>query len=125
MENTIGLQKGNWLKIGDNVGKFISMDLTNTVFLDVNGFVYKDLSDNCEPIPIDEQWLFKFEFAILSKSEYISEYIKYFNFRVLKCRIVKNLVFVFIDDHEICMLEYVHQLQNLFYVISGKELKTE
>lgn len=111
------LRLNNWISVQFDQRKEIQVTVNN-----IEQLVNHGPEMFMKGITITEEWLIKFGFAILNKTQYISEYIKYFNFRTLKCRIVKNLVFIFIDDYEICMLEFVHQLQNLFQSLTKTEL---
>lgn len=73
----------------------------------------------CKPIPLTEEWLLKFGFE---KTEW------YFNsYRLV---IGNNDYAILIDldgncevgDIITCKIEYVHQLQNLYFALKGEEL---
>jgi hypothetical protein len=71
----------------------------------------------CKPIPLTEEWLRKFGFAKydLSKNEFVRN-----SFRV--CLSVRD-EFVFADwDFAYVVIQYVHQLQNLYFALTQTEL---
>ena len=82
--------------------------------------------DNFNPIPLTEDWLLKFGFEKgIDKVYYIKSkfiYIKVFEKigHVLLCR-DKYDEHIKISDN----IEYVHQLQNLYFAITNKELSYE
>lgn len=75
----------------------------------------------CNPIEITEEWLLNFGF-------YKSAWDNYSSFRKM---IGDNDYAIVIDESGDCMVgditiksvKYVHQLQNLYYALTGKELK--
>lgn len=114
--------KANEIRLG-NLFKCYNFDLTigsiNKEYVghitNEGGFLITDL----EPIPLTEEWLVKFGFyesetngeywlpklAFIKKNEY--------GFFVYKIR--KGLT-------EISKFQYVHQLQNLYFALTGEEL---
>jgi hypothetical protein len=101
--------------------------------IDVNDLVIIEsgISDKYSPIPLTAEWLLKFGFE---------ENNKYFTFYI------RAHVFIFLDDenrfgvayeneeYEDCggdeewfiyipNIDFVHQLQNLFFALTGKEIK--
>lgn len=74
-----------------------------------------------KPIPITEQWLFKFGFVFDDIAEYFTEekvYIKYYNEFGIKIDIEGR----FYNGIYQQKLQYVHQLQNLYFALTQKEL---
>lgn len=86
---------------------------------------------NYAPIPLTEDWLLKFGFEKKTDENYMSGDMYNWIFRlhnvdeediwlsktfVLKC----NQIRIYTPQVRI---KYVHQLQNLFFVLAGKELK--
>ena len=79
---------------------------------------FKEIS----PIPITEKWLLKFGFY---KEHYEDDFTKY-------CIVFEDIKFEFYiyynGNKKICfgkltiMFKYVHQLQNLYFALTGKEL---
>jgi hypothetical protein len=79
-----------------------------------------------EPIPLTEEWLLKFGFEI----KYDGEFAKDYKFKNLKVRHKKQTLIYIVaiwdeDDNDcaIIYLDYVHQLQNLYFALTGEELK--
>lgn len=71
-----------------------------------------------KPIPLTEQWLLDFGFHKNSNSELSLDVISFLN---LKCYL--NLSESFGDiSHELEHIKSVHQLQNLYFALTGKEL---
>ena len=80
--------------------------------------------ESVSPIPLTEEWLLKLGFKKQKASEL---YIEYDNdrFIVVNCLMGVHLGFdvevYFEEEYE--HIKYVHQLQNLYYTLTGKELK--
>jgi len=72
--------------------------------------------DEIEPIPLTEEWLVKFGFEI-KQGRFGNEYFGKIN---LYTASDKKIVFCY-DD---CLkgINYVHQLQNLYFALIGEEL---
>lgn len=81
------------------------------------------MSHNYNPIPLTSEILLKADFRLQKEGEY---YLEYQNdlFIVVNNKMVVNLVFDVAEyieepyDH----IKYVHQLQNLYYSLTGEEL---
>ena len=125
----------NELRIG-NYFKWISTQEIDTVeeivtydksTYDINSVSISD----CEPVPLNEEWLLKFGFKKVNDNFITIESYHYEN---------KNCWIYFIADgfelelntlserNNLCRTyKYVHQLQNLYFAITGEELtnKTE
>lgn len=87
--------------------------------IDAEDLVYlaKNKGHNYKPIPITEEWLLKFGFHKINES-----YIKN-AFLFTNCNsIYKFLYKLSIIENE---LKYVHQLQNLYFALTGEELIIE
>ena len=77
--------------------------------------VNRDLTyDKIEPIPITEEWLLKFGFVFNADSKFWVDRL---------CVHLKDNEFYIIYEQGRVWIEYIHQLQNLFYFLSGKELE--
>ena len=110
------------LMIGNYVLKDNNITTVNTGLIAY--IFYNGLKDRFKPIPLTEQWLkdFGFEeinhingysFHSLSKSknnkchlDVYDNYTKYYGYSVNHC-------------------QYVHQLQNLYFTLTGKQLKKQ
>lgn len=79
-------------------------------------------SMECEPIPLTPEWLEKLDFTVNTKVWW--EFPGKSDFQLLDNSPFEK-TFSLTEDHtllDVRPLEYVHQLQNLFYIITGKEL---
>ena len=84
-------------------------------------FDYREI----KPIPLTEEWLLKFGFY--SKNKKIGwwendkfSFIGRLSGCILHFHLIVNDMFV-----EIIRIQYVHQLQNLYFALTGTELKIE
>lgn len=109
---------GNLLleKYSKEIIEVIGLNKTQTIF---SGTFLAEWQ--AEPIPITEEWLLKFGFKKIKNTPWYREY------RIDK----KNIVSFDKDDKEysyfnlssrLCTLKYVHQLQNLYFALTGAEL---
>jgi hypothetical protein len=113
--------KANELRIGN----FIKFSEDGTIFtvgsIEERGFTVQNDEETAwieaeefEPIPLTEEWLLKFGFEK--------------NYRVnwrLKSGyhwIEVNLHSVYINGQQVVLIEYVHQLQNIYFALTGEEL---
>ncbi len=123
------LRIGNWINInGKPVG--IASNVINDIFwhkLDDNN------QDNYKPIPLTEEWLYKFGFEKQTDSDDNNEYIiptsimdEYLEVRILVSICYTRLIYKpkskILNQFPLRVLKYVHQLQNLYPVLAGKEL---
>jgi len=112
------LRIGNYLLGYD--GKVFAWELIDfeTVYNDV------DVDEICKPIPLTEEWLLKFGFKGDDKQD------KYYD--------VNSACYLHMDrggdvvhlydednDNELADCKHVHQLQNLYFALTGEELKTD
>ena len=96
---------------------------------DVSGIVievwYVDCTtDRIEPIPLTEEWLFKFGFRDNNYSFDKDIFHISWSVRVISTN-VRSLFFLdgeIPDDWKI-NIKYVHQLQNLYFALTGEELE--
>ena len=87
--------------------RVIGLELTNITFTG-------NFFDNwqAEPIPLTEEWLVKFGFYKVGKKTFYN----------------LDIPVIPIRDYYRCKgkdIEYVHQLQNIFFALTGKELNLE
>ena len=82
-----------------------------------------EYTDHAKPIPLTEEWLLKFGF-----DKYTEDYYELFNCVV---HLKANRTFIAVGEYPNCVEselttpKHVHQLQNLYFALTGKELKTE
>lgn len=74
-----------------------------------------------EPIPLTEEWLLKFGFKnIESNSFYLPRFSDY------DIVLNENNAFLYREDMALnADIKYVHQLQNLYYALTGEELELQ
>jgi hypothetical protein len=138
------LRIGNWVKINDDYfedGKEIGYDLYKTnefqimgfndgsfiegckvicfyeIPSEIGGWVHGGCSDlDIDPIPLTEEWLLKFG-GILDYED--NSYI-FGNFAVSVNK--KSEAIMFFKDEQIAEFNYLHQLQNLYFALTGEEI---
>jgi hypothetical protein len=92
----------------------------------INGF--GGIAENFEPIPLTEDWFLKFGFLNCKKngSNYFSDSIDDPNNATIRFAHPDSdwIYSVGDDDHGIVFnkINYVHQLQNLYFALTGNEL---
>ena len=107
-----------WVKDGEPVIEYEAKDISGTQVENP----YMDVISQYEPIPLTEEWLIKFGFEKLTDSND--------GFKNTTYTYRKGISFiVYFDGVRLSTnfwmgneKHYVHQLQNLFYVLSGEEL---
>lgn len=74
---------------------------------------YMDI-ETCKPIPLTEEWLLKFGFE---------EYMDGLRLNSIVIRLEKSELW-YVSKHNIVLnkIRYVHQLQNLYFALTGEEL---
>jgi hypothetical protein len=97
---------------------FIELKCTDGMFIECN-------IEDIKPIPLTEEWLVKFGWG---KGEYDTEYQDNVSLKQeVLCYTVMSNMFI-IESHcdciEIDHIKYVHQLQNIYFSLTGKELTT-
>lgn len=96
------------LRIGNTITEY-NLGIINVDVLDLENIVNGDT--NYKPIPLTEEWLFKFNWHGYNPLHFNS------NFEIDKQgRLYCN------SDYKGVNVNYVHQLQNLFYCLTNKEL---
>ena len=109
------LRIGNWVEIIDSEGVYTTVT-KSTFDCDVEVFY--------EPIQITEEWLLKFGFKRTFeklKGCYVDKHGKY-----MLCDNNENgfdiYIFGYDEDLYINSINYIHQLQNLYFALTGEEL---
>ncbi|MCK5605284.1 hypothetical protein KAR91_25555 [Candidatus Pacearchaeota archaeon] len=108
--------KANDLRIGNLIHETIS-NLHGVVSLEILKIIEEKDNHSYKPILLTEEWLIKFGLLKTKERSYLLgcyELVKYEDvFRVL---LSKNGI--------LTSLKYVHQLQNLYFALTGNELST-
>ena len=81
----------------------------------------EEYQESHEPIPLTEEWLLKFGFVRID-SNYEKEWL------LLHKNIKTGTVDFLLNEphtgkYKVTVLEYVHQLQNLYFALTGEELE--
>ena len=80
--------------------------------------------DFFEPIPITEEWLIKFGFYIVSDNEYKTRFDILedgrFDYILVKHNLCTSAIRF--EGGSLFNIKYVHQLQNLYFALTQKEL---
>lgn len=71
-----------------------------------------------QPIPLTEEWLIRFGFVLYKRTLKYNIYIKNGDISIK----IKSLISSFRIYGFGIEIQYVHQLQNLFFALTGKEL---
>ena len=93
-------------------------------YVELNPLMLYEFDDYLQPIPLTEEWLLKFGFEKLSNFEeqYMEEdYVWQIDVERSPSLLLSNGIFH--EDNYGVKLEYVHQLQNLYFALTGKELE--
>ena len=97
--------------------KAISATRDGTVYLEVGFIKYPNLPCNqLEPIPLTPEILEKCGFEKLNSGN------RRFNKIVLMCESVSNYL---LKDIPLTPIRYLHQLQNLYFALTGEELEVK
>jgi hypothetical protein len=129
------LRIGNWVNFIPDKGNFIISDIKTFNENTINGLELED----CQPIPLTEEWFLKFKFEIknhssidktpiYSKGEIDIDYcFSYADFREDYSFYVEYTDSPFDSDTDKLYpvslgIKYVHQLQNLWFTLTGEEL---
>lgn len=136
------LRIGNYVKIDEGIGKVVSI-MSNTfcnecanddynITIEMgNGTFREEEETKVEGIPLTEEILLNCGFE---KINHISGYIFYsFNRKSLKDMNAYMPLYIYLNPNYAKIanftvqqnIEYVHQLQNLFFAINGKELNIQ
>lgn len=112
--------KVNELRVGNYV-----MHPDNKSYFGVSGALIKELQisqhlqKDLKPIPLTEEWLEKFGFE---KIKHIHNGIYYLH-RLVKISIYPNGMIELRGSVGWNKMQYVHQLQNLYFALTGEELE--
>ena len=97
------------------VGVYEHRDYENEVWVDYfeHGYVYSARFDEFKPIPLSEEWLLKFGFK-----QWGDKYT--FGLKGIN---IHHRQRGFVLRKSVPVIQYVHQLQNLYRCLCGKELE--
>ena len=128
------LRIGNWINVGGELNQFSIAD-----FCDIFDNGDKWFKDLFKPIPLTEEWLLKFGFEEIEnlhthwksdKGFFLNGYIIFME-KIIGVIIGEKSNSKFYDHSYqyrngigiIKQIQYVHQLQNLYFALTGEELE--
>lgn len=109
--------KANELRIGNYYNQFGNIhQATGTTISELEKAPKDQLW--CKPIPLTEDWLLKFGF----KLNKLGNMYRYSNYpkRVISFKKFQGKWYLYMTHNPKC--DYVHQLQNLYFALTGEEL---
>ena len=117
------LRLGNWVQTKKYQTKVIVKHIYSEHMIgcgDLNDDYdeFDPMIEDIEPIPLTEEWLVKFGFEY-KEMYYQSKYLVALNDCFIIAERVTGLFYVDAPNNE---LKHVHQLQNLYFALTGKEL---
>lgn len=83
---------------------------------------FTEFVEYLQPIPLTEEWLLKFGFKKLFTLAHQDSCYRIDLFRI---DLFGEYFDLWHDNHPIISIEYVHQLQNLYFALTNKELTYE
>jgi hypothetical protein len=105
------------------IGNLVYDNLGGT--LKIKGISLESDLSHIKPIPLTEEWLLKFGF-IKENFHYVIDKDKYHTFSILigiiSFPFIKSNDKVISENFSFYGIKYVHQLQNLYFALTGKEL---
>lgn len=119
------LRQGNWVERIGHPLKVTGIK-NDDIFVDANGVELEYyIFDGINPIPITEEWFLKFGFTFDKKdmTELLSPEVKHPK-KYIKgvVKIIEQKDFFVFVRYEF-QIKYVHQLQNLYFALTGEELE--
>ena len=120
--------KANELRIGNLFIEENSNKIIEVIGLDKKTVVFSGkflYQWQAKPIPLTEEWLLKFGFENVHTDWFYKDIVKTnsyqfcFNICLSNGKITLDSGF---DENSIIKLKYVHQLQNLYFALTGAEL---
>jgi hypothetical protein len=122
------LRIGNLVLFKGEVDVIIEIGQAGNGFCENNGYFNFD-TGTIAPIPLTPEWLERCGFEYLSFDFGIANFFKLndrFELIVVregvKCEYERGSYY-YEDEH--CSIKYLHQLQNLYFALTGEELKIE
>jgi len=114
--------KASELRIGNFTTLGVVCLIEDDVFrvADSDGDTFKNTWADIEPIPLTEEWLLKFGFQKSMSWTYVVELKG--NLKLVYYLGEKGWSIGFKSYSDFSNLEYVHQLQNLYFALTGEEL---
>lgn len=120
------------LRIGnlmlDKLGDIVELYSINKTFFHVDGYKRQVSVKSIKPIPLTEEWLVKFGFNKEYKEGYIGINVNFTDFVLTYPKRMGEFQDYFAFQYETGTLsrfkdiKFVHQLQNIYFALTGEEL---
>jgi hypothetical protein len=126
------LRVNNWyMSVKFNIpGRCELTDFTQLDYMSDGAYDDPPIDEVFEPIPLTEEWLLKFGFCI-----YYDSYVRHSGRKTIEISLdaqadesgdvwigYSNDIGIDIQTISLCEIKYVHQLQNLYFALTGEEL---
>lgn len=117
------------------IGNYVTLPSKGTVYQISSGHDIDEIegSNDAEPIPITDEWLECFGFRrgdLIGESSHLFRSSSFFYIHVgvseLHINPLNGVVWIERDTNKFnnpALIDHVHQLQNLYFALTGKELK--
>lgn len=106
------LRYGNWISINYGTKEKIDIVERKAVMSDLM------VAEMLDPIPLSEEWLIKFGFESEKVYEVVFEYTIDKKHRIQ----TDGEMYILMGYKDGIEIKYVHQLQNLYFALTGEEL---
>lgn len=118
------LRLGNWVQVNGFPMQVVSIHHDGTIYCDFDGNegdVWEfDEKNPCKPIQLTKEMLLKCGFLPFYADVFIHEKLKYSD----KFKIREDGYIVYVSNEVyITKIKHLHQLQNLYFALTGKELE--
>ena len=115
------LRIGNWINV--TFSSIVKQQVVDCMCDSVNTKCHESLPfDFIEPIPLTEEWLLKFGF--IKRNEYEFDFWQNSMWKLKEYKKKKYYILFHCSDEVDCtLIKYVHQLQNLYFALTGEELQ--
>ena len=117
--------KNNELRLGNLVEKYLEPQISEWVETTVTIQTFIEIETNpnkhgYRPIQLTEEWLFKLGFEKIGSNFVIRNFFIWYSYYSKSYRL--RFFLVGSDIEMFVNLDYVHDLQNLYFAITGEEL---
>ncbi len=120
---------GNFVGFENIVCKVVEITTIGFYVMQENGENYKNTWADLQPIPLTEEWLLKFGFEKEKRDRFYSYYLN----ETDENQFSRQRIDYWFGDDDFCLcragvcfkrvkLQYIHQLQNLYFALTGEEL---
>ena len=122
------LRIGNYLyDLGNKIVEVYGVNQDKIFRTEISFAFYYGASDLLQPIPLTEEWLQKLGFEVNKKNYQLNTYGEHFKYAIKEHFVIwnnpqKGWCVNELPHKEQYYIQYVHELQNLYFALTGKEL---